>query len=112
VVDFIPFSMSARAENLAKAKVLLVPSVKEWYGLVVLEANAFNTPVIGYDVPWLRDSIEDWKNWWLVKDGDWEEMSRKIFLIEDDSFDLLEWNSVTWEGKVTKMEEELLNLHA
>jgi hypothetical protein len=29
VVDFIPFSMSARAENLAKAKVLLVPSVKE-----------------------------------------------------------------------------------
>jgi len=42
---------------MQRAHVLLVPAVREGWGLVVTEANAAGTPAVGYDVPGLRDSI-------------------------------------------------------
>jgi len=53
---------------LRKAHLLLVPSVREGWGLVVTEANAMGTPVIAYDSPGLRDSVVDEKTGILVKD--------------------------------------------
>jgi glycosyltransferase involved in cell wall biosynthesis len=44
---------------------------------VVLEANACGTPVIGYNVPGLRDSIRDGINGHLVMDGDYNSMAEK-----------------------------------
>jgi glycosyltransferase involved in cell wall biosynthesis len=42
---------------MAEAHALLMTSVREGWGLVVTEANAFGTPAIVYDVPGLRDSV-------------------------------------------------------
>ncbi len=42
---------------LRKANVLLVPSIREGWGVSVIEANAMGTPSVGYDVEGLRDSI-------------------------------------------------------
>ena len=53
---------------LRKAHLLLVPSVREGWGLVVTEANAMGTPAIAYDSPGLRDSVVDQKTGILVKD--------------------------------------------
>lgn len=44
---------------LAKAHVLVNPSVREGWGLVVIEAASVGTPAVGYNVPGLRDSIKD-----------------------------------------------------
>lgn len=44
-------------ELLARASVLLVPSVREGWGMVVSEAATVGTPVVAYDVPGLRDSV-------------------------------------------------------
>lgn len=44
---------------LARASILINPSVREGWGLVVLEAAAMGTPAVGYDVAGLRDSILD-----------------------------------------------------
>jgi glycosyltransferase involved in cell wall biosynthesis/O-antigen/teichoic acid export membrane protein len=46
-----------KLERLARAHLLLVPSVREGWGLVVSEAAQVGTMAIGYDVPGLRDSI-------------------------------------------------------
>lgn len=54
-------------ELLRKAHLLLVPSVREGWGLVVTEANAMGTPAIAYDSPGLRDSIIDGKTGILIK---------------------------------------------
>jgi glycosyltransferase involved in cell wall biosynthesis len=54
------FGRVSRAERdrlLARAHVLVVTSVREGWGLVVDEAAAMGTPVIGYDRPGLRDSV-------------------------------------------------------
>jgi glycosyltransferase involved in cell wall biosynthesis len=44
-------------ELLKRAHVMLVPSVREGWGISVIEANAMGTPAIGYAVPGLVDSI-------------------------------------------------------
>jgi glycosyltransferase involved in cell wall biosynthesis len=59
-----------KASLLSKAHLALFPAVREGWGLVVLEANACGTPVLGYDVPGLHDSIQEGVNGALVRDGD------------------------------------------
>lgn len=51
----VPFA--ERCELIAESWALLVPSVREGWGLVVSEAAAGGTKAIGYDVPGLQDSI-------------------------------------------------------
>lgn len=51
---------------LSRAHVLLVPSLREGWGMVVTEANAMGTPVVAYDVNGLRDSVQNGKNGILV----------------------------------------------
>lgn len=50
-------SESEKMDLMTRAHLLLVPAVREGWGLVVTEANARSTPAIGYNVPGLRDSI-------------------------------------------------------
>ncbi|NBM21027.1 glycosyltransferase family 4 protein [Streptomyces sp. GC420] len=44
---------------LCAAWLLLHPSVMEGWGLVVTEAAVRGTPAVGFDIPGLRDSVED-----------------------------------------------------
>lgn len=44
---------------LAKAQILINPSVREGWGLVVIEAAFVGTPTVGYNVVGLKDSIVD-----------------------------------------------------
>ncbi|MGG2463207.1 glycosyltransferase family 4 protein [Streptomyces sp. RGM 3693] len=44
---------------LCSAWLLLHPSLVEGWGLVVMEAAARRTPTLGFDIPGLRDSVED-----------------------------------------------------
>jgi glycosyltransferase involved in cell wall biosynthesis len=46
-------------ELMAGSHMLLVTSVREGWGLVVLEANACGTPAVVYDVPGLRDAVHN-----------------------------------------------------
>jgi glycosyltransferase involved in cell wall biosynthesis len=59
-----------KIENLCKSHFLIVPSVREGWGIVVIEANLVGVPVIGYNVAGLRDSIKDGINGFLVDNVD------------------------------------------
>jgi glycosyltransferase involved in cell wall biosynthesis len=50
-----------REELMRKCHLLLVPSVREGWGLVVTEANSQGTPAVVYDIPGLRDSVKHGK---------------------------------------------------
>lgn len=50
-------SEKEKFEYMARAWVLLVPSSREGWGMIVGEANYVGTQVIGYNVPGLRDSL-------------------------------------------------------
>lgn len=62
-VRFHGYVSEERKRQLMKeSHVLLVPSVREGWGLVVTEANAMGTPAVGYNVKGLRDSIRNGEN--------------------------------------------------
>jgi glycosyltransferase involved in cell wall biosynthesis len=56
-------------ELLSRAHLVLVPAVREGWGLVVTESNAMGTPAIAYNVPGLRDSVRDGETGLLVKEN-------------------------------------------
>ena len=63
-------------ERMARAHCLLVPSVREGWGLVVVEANGVGTPAVGYDAPGIRDSVRDGITGRLAPPGDAEDLGR------------------------------------
>lgn len=83
-------------EHLRKAHFLLMPSVREGWGQVVIQANAMGTPAIGYNVAGLKDSIRDGDTGVMVKDC--HIMSSRIIEIWGDParykrmcFQALQW---------------------
>jgi glycosyltransferase involved in cell wall biosynthesis len=54
---------------LSRAHVVIVPAIREGWGLVVTEANSVGTPAVGYDVPGLRDSIKNGETGIIVKEN-------------------------------------------
>jgi glycosyltransferase involved in cell wall biosynthesis len=68
-------------ERMARAHALLVPSVREGWGLVVIEANAVGTPAVGYDVHGIRDSIRDGVTGRLAHAGSPEELAAQALAL-------------------------------
>jgi glycosyltransferase involved in cell wall biosynthesis len=63
---------------LSKSHLLLIPSIREGYGIVVIEANACGIPAIGWEVPGVQDSIIDGKTGLLVHFGDTRALAETI----------------------------------
>jgi glycosyltransferase involved in cell wall biosynthesis len=73
-----------KLELMSRAHVLLVPGVREGWGLVVTEANAMGTPAVAYDVPGLRDSVIDGVTGKLVHKDDYLGMAiEAVGLLKD-----------------------------
>jgi len=66
---------------LQDAWVLVSPSIREGWGLSILEANACGTPAIAFDVPGLRDSIRNEKTGLLLKSQCVFELAKAILNI-------------------------------
>jgi len=65
ILGFIP--EKEKIDLLKKSKIVLVPSVREGWNMVPIEANAFGCIPIGYNVPGLKDSIINHKTGILTK---------------------------------------------
>ena len=63
---------------MSSAHLILVPAVREGWGLVVTEANAMGTPAVAYDVPGLRDSVKH-KRTGVLCDPNPESMAETVF---------------------------------
>jgi glycosyltransferase involved in cell wall biosynthesis len=74
-----------RRELLERAWVLVNPSVREGFGLNVIEANALGTPCLVYNVPGLRDAVINGETGFIVNSGDIRGLAKKIIeIITDD----------------------------
>jgi glycosyltransferase involved in cell wall biosynthesis len=100
---------------LKKAHVLLHASVKEGWGLVVIEAASQATPSVVYDVAGLRDSVKNGKTGIVINKNDPKIMAdAAISLIKNKKQYLnfqkncLQWaGSLSWD-KATKESEALI----
>lgn len=72
---------------LARAHLLINPSVREGWGLINIEANTVGTPVIGYDVPGTRDAVLHNKTGILSPLGHPEILAKNaIYLIDNPKY--------------------------
>lgn len=69
---------------LRRSHFLLVPSVREGFGINVIEAASTGTPAIGYDVHGLRDSIRHYETGYLVNSIE-EAAFRVVELLGDEN---------------------------
>ncbi len=103
--DFGAKVIQTRCELFSKAHPSVVPSIREGYGIVIIEANACGTPAIGWDVPGLRDSIVDGETGILVPFDDTQTMAKQIVALLKDGdtrermgASAMKWaRSHTWE---------------
>ena len=73
-----------KIELLRRAHVLINTSYKEGWGLVNIEANTQGTPVVGFDVAGVRESIENGASGFAVPDGDLVGMKERLVLMYND----------------------------
>ena len=64
--------------------VFVFPSLKEGWGLVVLEAMACDVPVVASDIEPLKEFLEDGKNSLLIHPTDFVSLSESIIRIFED----------------------------
>lgn len=98
---FSCLSNEERRELIKRAWVLVNPSVREGWGLNVLEAAALGVPTVAYDVAGLRDSIKESVTGLLVKSGDFEALANTIIMVlsDDDLRKKLSRNAIEWAGR-------------
>lgn len=90
-------------ELLARAHVLINPSVHEGWGLVNIEANSVGTPVVGYNVHGLKDSIRHEKTGLLVPKGNYRMLAEEVLkLVRDkEQYTRFQKNAIKWSKKFT-----------
>ncbi|MCJ7424440.1 glycosyltransferase family 4 protein [Candidatus Bathyarchaeota archaeon] len=66
---------------LQSAQIYVTTSIREGWGLTAMEAMACGTPVVGYNVPGLRDSVINGKTGLLVPYGNVEQLANAIITV-------------------------------
>ena len=102
-------------ELLARVHVLINPSVREGWGLVNIEANSVGTPVVGYKVAGLTDSVKNGETGILVKYGDRQSLTSSVMKLSHNGklYSKFQKNSIKWSkkfrwGKTTKKSLKLI----
>lgn len=84
VVIFFGFvSEKKKNELMGRAHILIVPSIKEGWGLVVGEAGIRRTPSVVYDVPGLKDTVIDKETGLIVEATRDAMVSAVLMLLRD-----------------------------
>jgi glycosyltransferase involved in cell wall biosynthesis len=84
VIRFVPKVVDS-SDFLAMSDVLVLPSYREGFGTVVIEAAAVGIPAIGTDIYGLRDSIEDGQTGILVPVKDEQKLEQAMQLLINNS---------------------------
>jgi glycosyltransferase involved in cell wall biosynthesis len=103
---------------MGRAHLLLVPSVKEGWGLVVTEANAMGTPAIAYNVSGLRDSVTNGETGLLTAENTPQSLANSAILLLKDrellskfSINALNFSrTFSWENTADVFEKVILNI--
>ena len=98
-IDFTGFiDKEDKVKILQECHVVVNPSVKEGWGLTIIEANACGTPTVAADVPGLRDSVKNGETGLLYPYGKIEKCAEHIvkFLTDKPFRSEISKNAVDW----------------
>ncbi len=96
-IEFLGYvDENEKIKYLKKSHFILVPSIREGWGQVVIQANAFGIPAVGFKVKGLTDSIKDKETGFLVNN---EEEACDIIVKsfkDRDFYKKLSQNCINW----------------
>lgn len=94
-------SQKKKFELLAKAHILINPSVREGWGLVNIEANAMGTPVVSYNNVGLVDSVKNGISGIICNENSPESLVENVDRVIKDSklYDKLSKSAISWSKK-------------
>ncbi len=99
---------------MAQSHILLHASVKEGWGLVVLEAASVGTPSVVYNVSGLRDIVHDRKTGVIVHTNSPRDMAKEALALYEDKkrYEQYQANAMKWEQSMVwdKVANESLSL--
>lgn len=98
VAFFGTLSDREKYERMGRAHLLLHASVKEGWGLVVLEAAAVGTPAIVYNVGGLKDVVKDNVTGVVIANNSPADMAREAIKLQGDTnrYRLFQKNATQW----------------
>lgn len=109
-------SEKEKIDLLRRAHLILHASVKEGWGIVIIEAASQATPAVVYDVAGLRDSVKDGKTGIVLSENSPDEMAEQAVKLiksqkryrqmQENALVLV--NSLRWGG-MTEKSLQLLN---
>jgi glycosyltransferase involved in cell wall biosynthesis len=88
---------------LAEAHLVLIPSLREGWNMVVTEAASVATPCVGYRAPGVVDSVRDGETGVLVPPGDVEALARAAIglICNPDRFAQFRHHCLDWAARFT-----------
>lgn len=94
---------SKKFNLLRRAHILLHASVKEGWGLVVIEAGSQKTPSVVYNVGGLRDSVKNNKTGIVLRHNSYEELARKAvdLYLNVKNYQKLQEGAYKWAKSLT-----------
>lgn len=97
---------------LSKSHLLINTSIREGWGLVIIEAASVGTPAVAFDVPGLRDSIKDKVTGLLCEERDVNKLAKIInnTLANKDLLTRLSKNAYQWSKQFSWIESISLSL--
>ena len=103
VTFFGQVSNQKKLELLRKAHILLHASVREGWGLVVLEAASQGTPTIAYNVSGLRDSVRNGKTGIIISENNPKELAKEAILLlaDKEKYKTFQENGMAWVKNLT-----------
>ncbi len=113
VIFFGNVSEKEKYNRMARAHLLLHASVKEGWGLVVLEAASVGTPAIVYNVPGLRDVVIHGKTGMVIESCSPREMAREAVKLYRDKLHYKEYqiNARKWVANLRWTDAVKQSLH-
>lgn len=105
-------SENKKFELIAKAHVLVNPSVHEGWGLVNIEANVMGTPVVAYNVSGVANSVNHEVNGLLCKSNTPEDLKKNVELILNNNkqYMKLQKGAVSWSENFNWKKSRKLSL--
>ncbi len=110
-VQFLGYVEEKKKLNILKKSYLLLhASVKEGWGIVVIEAASQSTPAVVYNVPGLSESVKNKLTGVVLSKNSFEEMANSVIRLTQQKNtyrkyqkNCLEWaNDLNWDDQVKK----------
>ncbi len=105
-------SEESKFKLYSESRIAISPSVREGFGISVIEANSVGTPVVAWNVPGLRDSVVDNETGFLVPFPDERAFAKEILTLLDNdevwnrfSENALKWSAIySWDRASKKFD--------